>query len=285
MTTLTIVIVSWNARADLQRCLDSLLSSPARADHEIVVVDNGSTDGAPEMVARRFPSVRLLGAGGNLGFAAANNLAIRGTASELVLLLNPDTIVQPHAIDRLVGRLRALPRAAAIGPLLLDEAGRPERSFGPAPSPAGELWQKTAGWLWRQSLPGVKGWIQRETRRERRVRWISGAAMLLRRADLERAGLLDERYFLYWEDVDLCLSLGAQKREVWFTPAATIVHARGRSAAESGGASRTAYRQAQIAFYGKRQPQWLPWLRAYLRFIGEWPAGSSGTPGPGDRVQ
>jgi GT2 family glycosyltransferase len=131
----------------------------------------------------------------------------------------------------------------------------------------------------------VRGWIRRETSRERRVRWVSGAAMLLRRADLERAGLLDERYFLYWEDVDLCLSLGAQKREVWFTPAATIVHARGRSAAQSGGASRKAYRRGQIAFYCKRQPQWLPWLRTYLRFIGEWPDAPPGTAGPADRVQ
>jgi N-acetylglucosaminyl-diphospho-decaprenol L-rhamnosyltransferase len=202
-----------------------------------------------------------------------------------VLLLNPDTIVQPNAIDRLVGRLRALPRAAAVGPVLLDEAGRPERSFGPAPTPPGELWQKTAGWLWRQSLPGVKRWVRRETSRERRVRWVSGAAMLLRRADLERAGLLDERYFLYWEDVDLCLSLEAQKREVWFTPAATIVHARGRSAAQSAGASRRAYRQAQIAFYAKRQPKWLPWLRTYLQLTGEWPGESAGAAAPGDRVQ
>jgi len=285
MTTLTIVIVSWNARADLERCLENLLSTAPRTEHEIVVVDNGSTDGAPEMVASRFPAVRLIRAEGNVGFAAGNNLAIRETSSELVLLLNPDTIVQPNAIDRLVGRLRALPRAAAVGPVLLDETGNPERSFGPMPSPAGELWQKTAGWLWRQSLPGVKRWVRRETGRERRVRWVSGAAMLLRRADLERAGLLDERYFLYWEDVDLCLALAAQKREVWFTPAATIVHTRGRSAAQSGGASRRAYRDAQIAFYGKRQPKWLPWLKAYLRITGQWPADQPGAAEPDDRVQ
>ena len=109
--------------------------------------------------------------------------------------------------------------------------------------------------------------------------------MLLRRADLERAGLLDERYFLYWEDVDLCLSLEALKREVWFTPAATIVHARGRSAAQSAGASRRAYRQAQIAFYAKRQPKWLPWLRTYLQLTGEWTGESAGAAAPGDRVQ
>jgi GT2 family glycosyltransferase len=281
MTTLTIVIVAWNARGDLERCLESLTAPPPRTDHEIVVVDNASTDGAPDMVASRFPGARVIRAPGNIGFAAGNNLAIRRTASELVLLLNPDTVVQPEAVDRLVARLRNLPRAAAIGPRLLDAEGRTERSFGPMPTPIGELWQKTAGWIWQRSWSGVDRWIARATSHERRVRWISGAAMLLRRADLEHVGLLDERYFLYWEDVDLCLALGSRGREVWFTPAATIVHVRGRSAAGSSEASRRAYRRAQVAFYRKHQPNWLPWLRAYLRMTGEWPQARAGADSDG----
>lgn len=279
MTTLTIVIVAWNARADLERCLESLTVHPPRTAHEIVVVDNQSTDGAPEMVADRFPQVRLIRAPGNLGFAAGNNLAVRDTSSELVLLLNPDTVVPAGAIDNLVQRIRALPRVGAIGPRLVDEEGRPERSFGPVPTPVGELQQKLAGWLWRRRWPGIARWAVRATAHERRVRWVSGACLLLRRVDLTSAGLLDDRYFLYWEDVDLCLALEDCGREVWFSPAATVVHLRGRSAAASGGSSRRAYRRAQIDFYKKHQPGWVPVLRAYLRLIGQWPEAEAGNHG------
>ncbi len=99
MTRLAIVIVSFNARDDLAGTLASLTAAPPAASHEIVVVDNASTDGAPALVRERFPAVRVIDAGGNLGFARANNIGIRATTSELVLLLNPDTIV-PAGRDR-----------------------------------------------------------------------------------------------------------------------------------------------------------------------------------------
>ena len=127
--SLSIVVVSWNARADLERCLSSLSVAPPRIDHEIVVVDNASTDGAPDMVAERFPLVRLIRAGGNLGFAKANNVGIRATTGELVLLLNPDTVVEPHALDRLIARLEERPEVAIAGPRIVDSAGRAELSL------------------------------------------------------------------------------------------------------------------------------------------------------------
>ena len=259
MTSLSIVIVSFNARADLQACLLSLKKAPPAMDHEIIVVDNGSADGSAE-AAERIPGVRVIRLGRNAGFAAANNAGIREGRGDLVLLLNSDTLVPPGAIDTLVARLRATPEAAIAGPRLLDGEGRPELSFGSMISPLNEFRQKRRG----------AAWIGRETAREQFVDWVSGACLLVYRADAERAGLLDERFFLYTEDVDFCHAIRKRLgRQILFTPAATITHLRGRSRAAMPEASRRLYRASHLAFYEKHRPLYLPFLRAYLRYKGE----------------
>src|SRR4029077_10126477 len=126
---LSIVIVNFNARADLERCLASLLAAEIRAAHEIVVVDNGSTDDSLESL-RRWPDVRLVENGANVGFARASNIGIRATSGQNVLLMNNDTIVPPGAIDRLLAILGARPDVAVVGPRLVDAEGRAELSFG-----------------------------------------------------------------------------------------------------------------------------------------------------------
>ena len=116
---LSIIIVSFNARADLERCLESLRAAPASVDHEIIVVDNGSTDGSVE-AARRFPGVRVTEAGANLGFARANNIGIRASSGVNLLLLNSDTVVPAGSLDRLLDELARDPSAAVVGPRLVD---------------------------------------------------------------------------------------------------------------------------------------------------------------------
>lgn len=267
---LTIVIVSYNAASDLQRCLQSLQDAPPAASHEIIVVDNASTDSSVE-VARGWPDVRVIEAGGNLGFARANNLGIRESDGELVLLLNSDTIVAPGAIDRLVADLRVHPEAAVAGPRIVDGGGRTELSFGRMIGPFNELRQKVLVRLHARGLWPVAGVVERMTRREQTPDWVSGACLLVRRADAEAAGLLDEQYFLYAEDVDFCAAIRARGRGIRFVPSAEIVHLRGRSGASAPRATERAYRQSQIRFYEKHHPAWAPWLRAYLRVRGRLP--------------
>jgi GT2 family glycosyltransferase len=108
-------------------------------------------------------------------------------------------------------------------------------------------------------------WVQRATRREQFVDWVSGACLLVRRADAEAIGLLDERFFLYTEDVDFCASLRARGRSILFTPAAEITHVRGRSRASAPVAANAAYRRSHMAFYEKHHPRWARILRTYLR--------------------
>jgi GT2 family glycosyltransferase len=254
----SIVIVSYNARADLERCLESLHASTPVRPREIIVVDNQSTDGSAEAAAR-WPAVRVVRTGENLGFARASNFGIRASSGTNLLLLNSDTIVPPGAIDRLVATLDRHPDVAIVGPRLVDAGGRAELSFGSMIGPFNELRQK-----WR-----ARGDIDRLTRQPAYPDWVSGACLLVRRADAEAVGLLDDRFFMYTEDVDFCAAIRARNRRVLFAPEIEIVHVRGRSAATAPEATRQAYRRSQLAFYEKHHPNWVPLLKLYLWVKGE----------------
>lgn len=271
---LSIVIVNFNGRGHLENCLRSLSAHPPATAHEVVVVDNASTDDSAE-IAAGFPAVRLLRLPVNAGFSAGNNAGIRATGGELVLLLNNDTVVPEGAIDRLVARLDAHPDAAVAGPRLVDAQGEPELSFGPMITPFGELRQKIVTGLHARGVPLASSWVRRATSREHAVDWVSGACLLVRRKVAEQVGLLDERFFLYTEDVDFCASVRAAGWKVLFTPAAEIVHLRGRSRATAARQMNAAYRRSHLAFYEKHHPRWVWLLRLYLRGKNQLPPGSS----------
>src|SRR6267142_1642549 len=139
MPRLSIVIVTYNSAGQIDACLRSLVEHPPSIDHEIVVVDNASTDGTASAIRTRWNRIRVIDAGANVGFARANNLGIQQTFGDLVLLLNPDTSVPAGALDRLVAALEARPDAAIVGPRLVNADGRAELSFGRMMSPLAEL--------------------------------------------------------------------------------------------------------------------------------------------------
>ena len=265
---LDIIIVSFNARGDLERCLHSLHASPPSMPHQIIVVDNASTDGSMDAVRAAWPQVQVIDMGRNAGFAAANNAGIRAGRGELILLLNSDTIVPPGSLDMLVRQLRRDPTVVAAGPRLVDGEGRAEWSFGPMLTPAVEVRRLIAGALYARRAPVVTRMIERRTRREAHPDWVSGACLLVRREAAERAGLLDERYFMYEEVVDFCAALRARGGRILFTPDAEVVHLRGRSARSAPAATRLAYHRSHAAFYAKHDPRWVPWLRVWMRLKG-----------------
>ena len=271
---LSIVIVTYNSRAHIVRCLSSLVEHPPAMDHEIVVVDNASTDGTAADTRQRWTGIRVVDAGANLGFARANNLGIQQTHGGLILLLNPDTIVPAGAIDRLIAALDARPDAAIAGPRLVNGDGRAELSFGAMLTPFAELRQKILARGGECGLGAVATYVEWLTRQPRDVDWVSGACMLVRRADAEAAGLMDERYFMYAEDVDFCAAVRARGRKVLFAPRAEIVHFRGQSRLTAAAPAERAYRRSQIAFYEKHHPRWVPALRLYLKIRGRLPDNS-----------
>jgi GT2 family glycosyltransferase len=177
-------------------------------------------------------------------------------------------------VDRLIARLEGA-GATAAGPRIVDEGGRAELSFGSLPGPLTELRQRMLVRLHDRGVRSVSALVERRTSREHEVDWVSGACLLVRRDAAEAAGFFDERYFLYWEDVDFCAALRARGGRIIFTPAAEVVHARGRSAALRPTVVNEAYRRGQLAFYAKHRSRWLPLLHAWLRMRGQLPSGTS----------
>jgi GT2 family glycosyltransferase len=287
---LDIIIVSFNCRDVLDACLRSLWG-PASDDSSwvppslgagaqsakvaggtsshIIVVDNASSDGTAAHLRTHWPQVELITTETNRGFAAANNVGIRASHAPLVLLLNPDTLVPAGAIDALVTALAADPRAAVAGPRIVDGDGRAELSFGRMMAPVSELRQKLLVVGHDRGLRPIAAIVERMTRRSRHVDWVSGACLLIRREVLEAVGLLDERYFLYTEDVDLCAAVRELGHAILFAPQASIVHLRGRSRVTAASATHDAYRRSHVAFYEKHHPGWAPVLKAYLRLRGQ----------------
>ena len=263
MNTLAIVIVSHNTRRDLENCLQSLHDHPPKVTHEIIVVDNASRDGSVEAVQSRWPGVRVFALSSNVGFAAANNKGIRATESELVLLLNSDTIVSDGSLDRLIAAIQYLQGASVVGPKIVDAEGRAELSYGRMMTPLSELRQKL---LMRYASAARLAALTSQTRR---VDWVTAACLLVRRRDAEAAGLLDERYFMYCEDVDFCAAVRANGGEIYFTPATQITHLRGRSWGARSAATAESYGRSQLAFYRKHHPGWVPLLRLYLGLRGK----------------
>ena len=261
---LSIIIVSYNARRDLERCLASLAAAgPRTATHEVIVVDNASTDASAD--AARAAGVQVISTGANLGFARANNVGIRASRGVNVLLLNSDTVVGKGVIDGLLHRLAHEPEVAAIGPRLVDGRGRPELSFGRMIGPLTEWRQKRLVAGHARGDPRISAEVAAMTEREQSVDWVSGACLLVRRADAEAVGLFDERYFMYTEDVDFCAAMRARGRRILFMPSVEIVHLRGRSAAAVPEATKDAYIRSRIAFYQKHHPAWVPLLRLLIR--------------------
>jgi len=264
---LDIIIVNFNTRDELDACLRSIFDAPPDALHEVFVVDNASTDGSVAHTRAAWPDTTVVALERNVGFAAANNVALRKSNAPLVLLLNSDTIVPAGAIDRLRDRLMET-GAVAAGPRLDDGRGRPEVSFGPMLSPWAEIAQRARVRRAASERPEDAASTERLVNTERFVDWVSGACLLVRHEAAMAAGLLDERYFMYEEDVDFCAALRSRGGHILFTPAARVTHLRGRSVARAGAGAPPHYHRSHLAFYLKHQPLWAPALWLWLKVRG-----------------
>lgn len=242
---LEVVIVSHGAEGLLRRCLRSLEEHPAGGGMRVTVVDSGSPDGTPDMVEREFPGVRLIRCE-NIGFSAANNLALRESEADAVLLLNPDTEVYAGTLDAALARLRADERVGMVGVKLVTETGELDhackRSF---PTPLSALAHFTG--VGRGD--GANGSLSqyRATHlgddEAGEVDAVNGAFMLCRAEAVREVGLLDEGYWLYMEDLDWCRRFWDAGWKVFYEPAGVALHVKGGS---SG--ARRAPRQ-EIAFH------------------------------------
>lgn len=266
--SVAIIIVTYNSTAEIGPCLESLVGHTDPFPTTITVVDNASTDGTAEWVRQHWPTVQLIASTGNVGFSRGNNLGIRATTSDYVLLMNPDTVAPPGAIPTLVRGLASRTDAAVAGARLLSADGFPELSWGDPLGPWNEFKRKLFAGLYERRVRSIVRLVDRLSRQSRDVPWVSGACMVIRRADLEAVGLLDERYFMYTEDVDLCLAMTSRGRAVVYAANAEVLHHRGRSAVRNPETDRQ-YRRSQVAYYEKHLPRWAGLLRIYLHMTGK----------------
>lgn len=267
-SSLAIIIVTYNSATEIGPCLDSLVGHTDPFPTAVTVVDNASSDGTASIVRKRWPSVQVIESPTNVGFSRANNIGIRATRGDYVLLLNPDTVAPPAAIQTLVRGLAAHPDAAIAGARLLSERGFPELSWGDPIGPWNEFKRKIFSALYYRKVRRIVRRVDKMSRQAREVSWVSGACMVIRRSDLEAVGLLDERFFMYTEDVDLCLAMTKRGRTVLYVAGAEVLHYRGRSATRNPATDRM-YRKSHVAYYEKHLPRWAGLLRTYLKLTGK----------------
>jgi GT2 family glycosyltransferase len=228
---LSIVILCWNDRKVIADCLQSIYSTVRSTEFEVIVSDNGSTDGSIEFIRQHYPQVRLIENGRNLRFAKANNVGIQASRGEYILILNPDTIMHDGTLDRIVQYAEAHPEAGAVACRVLNADGSYQESARPLPSIRSEwmaaLYLKPLGYLSDWFHAGVyMGW---KGDSERPVGWIMGCFMLIPAQLLKSIGGFDEQFFYYNEDRDLCQRIGAMGHPILFTPDITFVHLGGGS--------------------------------------------------------
>jgi N-acetylglucosaminyl-diphospho-decaprenol L-rhamnosyltransferase len=220
-TTLSIVILNWNTVDLVKDCLQSVDDNVA-LDYEVIVVDNGSIDGSVAMVEEHFSHHQLIVLPENLGFSAGNNVALAVARGRYILLLNPDTVVLPHALQPLIDFMEDHPRAGIVGPTLWNPDGSLQHSTTPFPTLWNEFLRFTM--LHRSLLKS-----RRATARQNEphsVDAVSGAALLIRRACYEEIGPLDSRFFMFYEDTDWCKRAREADWEIYFVPSPGIVHIR-----------------------------------------------------------
>ena len=254
--TVSAIVVTWNMADLLARCLGTLKDhGPSGNAMEIIVVDNGSTDGTGEMLRREWPDVRLIANTDNLGFTKANNQGIEIARGRYLLLINADAFLTPRCLEPMVDRMAHDDRAAVIGPRLVYGDGTWQRwTAGRAPSLRAALNHFLFLERLGRGAPALAGlYLGVDVREARRVDWVSSACMLVRADAVHAVGGMDERFFVYMDDVDLCQRLRDAGWHIWYEPAAEAIHLMGQgSRRQQGGASPAALRSLNQYFALRR---------------------------------
>ncbi len=278
---LSIIIVNWNTRQFLAQCLQSLETTAVNQDvnaqtltfgsylSEVFVVDNASQDDSAGMVRAQFPWARLITNDRNVGFAPANNQALRVSHGRYALLLNSDTEAQPDALRLLVDYMEQQPRAGAVGARLLNGDGTLQPSCQPMLTPWREFWRLTfLDRVLRRSTYDMEHWNDNEPRR---VEVIKGACLLIRRAALDQIGVLDEQYFMYTEEVDLCYRLLADGWSLHWLPTAHVTHYGEASSKQIAETMYVQLYRSKVQFYRKFGGEKRARLFKRLMRIAYWP--------------
>ncbi len=246
----SLIMLSFNTIELLRQSLSQLIDAAREIDAEIIVVDNASHDGSADMVEREFPQVKLIRAPMNLGFAGGNNLGAKHARGDYLILVNSDAFIQPGSLARGLDRMRQQPRVGLAGGLLIGKDGQPEPSARCFPSPLNDLLSLTglAARFPRSRFFGRFDRTWADPQQPADVDWVPGAFCIVRRAAIDQTGFFDERYFLYYEEVDLCRRL---RRSGW-----TIAYWPDLRAEHWGGESSKTVSGEQVSNHGRQLILW-----------------------------
>jgi len=269
---LSIVIVNWKVKDLLRRAVGSVmesLSSAAAAplSWQLIVVDNASSDGSVQMLQQEYPRVELIANESNVGFTAGNNQGISLSDGRYVLLLNPDTEVVADALREMVSYMDEHPRVGALGPQLLYPDGAVQSSRRRFPGLGAAFLEGTFLQPWFPNSGVLRRYyvLDRADDETQEVDWLVGACLLLRRAALDEVGSLDERFFMYSEEMDWCYRAKARDWKVVYLPTARVIHHEGKSSEQVLPVRHVQFQRSKVLFFRKHRGGWrAEVLRLYL---------------------
>jgi N-acetylglucosaminyl-diphospho-decaprenol L-rhamnosyltransferase len=249
----SVIVVSYNVRSLLERCLASIPAEAAGRPVEVIVVDNASTDGTVAAVRTAFPMVTVLAEAINQGFTVANNRGVAASRGASLLFLNPDAELTPGALDRLVAELGAHPDVAVVGPRLRFPSGKPQSSRRRFPTPLTALVESTVLQRWWPTAPTLRRYylLDHSDDRSQDVDWLVGACLLVRRAAFAGLGGFDERFFMYSEELDFCRRARAAGWRVRYLPAAEVIHHEGKSSEQNLARRAQRFQESKCRYFEK----------------------------------
>jgi len=264
--SISLIIVNRNVGELLSRCLNSIRTT-GDLSHEVIVVDNASSDGSPAMLSREHPEARLITNPKNLGFAAACNIGIKASSGKYPVLLNPDTLVGPGCLKSLFDFMESNPKAGLAGPKVLNPDGSLQPTIRAIPGYVNILFARkspiTSIW---PGNPGAASYMLRGLPDDQpsAVPALAGVCLILRREMLEQTGALDERYFMYLEDIDLCLNASQKGWQTFYVPQARLIHYWGKSSEQEKARMDEEHRRSMYLFFKKNHRPNMPQM-IYLK--------------------
>ncbi|MCA9994131.1 MAG: glycosyltransferase family 2 protein [Anaerolineales bacterium] len=260
---LSVIIINWNTCKLLVKCLNAIYTYPPSCSFEIIVVDNASTDESLKTVKQQFPDVILITNQENVGFARANNQAIQTSSSDYFLLLNSDAFVGLNSLQSLVAVMDSNPNAAICGPMLLNKDKTFQASFADFPTLKTELIHQLglAKLLISSDYPSHS---LSQSLIQQKVDWVGGACMIVRRNAIEQAGLLDESFIMYGEEMEWCYRIKQCGWEIIFCPDAKVVHLGGQSSTAMPDWKYIQIQKGTILFFAKHYGLLLARILAFI---------------------
>jgi N-acetylglucosaminyl-diphospho-decaprenol L-rhamnosyltransferase len=250
---LRVVAVTYSPGRTLDSFIESLAAATARPT-EVVLADNGSTDGSPERAAALYPHVRILPTGGNVGYGAAANAGLADVRTGWALIANPDVCFEPGAVDQLIEAAARWPRAATVGPAIRTPEGELYPSARDLPALGTGIGHALLGWVWPANPWTARYRREDEAPRERPAGWLSGSCFLVDLAAFHSVGGFDPGYFMYFEDVDLAERLGRRGWLHVYAPSAVVVHEGGHSTRREPHRMQRVHHTSALRYLSRQYP-------------------------------